>query len=209
MSDLVLYTNPWSRGRVVRWMLEEIGAPYQVNVLDYGTSIKAPEYLAINPMGKVPALRHGEVIVTEVAAILAYLADCFPDSQLAPPAGSPLRGTFYRWLFFMAGPFEMATSAKAYGWRIDEDNVQAVGCGYVEDTINTLAQALQPGPYLCGEQFTAADILVSSYLWWEMDQKHLEPRPEFQEYVSRTGSRPAAQRANELDDALVKMPEPG
>lgn len=206
MSDLTLYTNPMSRGRVVRWMLEELGVPYQVEVLEYGPAMKSPDYLAINPMGKVPALRHGDTVVTEVAAICAYLADQFPDKQLAPALDSPVRGTYYRWLFFMAGPFEMATSAMAYGWRIDGDNAQAVGCGRIEDAINTLEQALQPGPYLCGEQFTAVDVLVSSYLWWEMMQEQLEPRPVFQAYVNRTGARPAAKRADELDNALVKAP---
>ena len=127
MSELTFYTHPMSRGRVVRWMLEEVGIPYTVETMDFGPDMKTPEYLAINPMGKVPAIKHGSTIVTEVAAICAYLADQFPDKKLAPPAASPERGAYYRWLFFMAGPFEMATSALAHGWKIDSTNVQAVG----------------------------------------------------------------------------------
>ncbi|MGM0769153.1 MAG: glutathione S-transferase family protein [Pseudomonadota bacterium] len=203
MSEITLYSHPMSRGRVVRWMLEELEVPYHLEVLEFGPAMKTPDYLALNPMGKVPVIRHGNTVVTEVAAICAYLADQFPDKQLAPASGSPERGPYYRWLFFMAGPFEMATSAKAYNWRIDDDNVQAVGCGRLEDVVTALEQALSKGPYICGEQFTAADVVVSSYLWWEMMQTHLEPRPVFQDYVARTEARPAAKRANELDDALV------
>ena len=114
-DELVLYTNPMSRGRIARWMLEEVGQPYRAEILEYAGSMKAPEYLAINPMGKVPALRHGETIVTEAAAICAYLADVFPEAGLAPPPGSRLRGPYYRWLFFAAGPVEAANTDKALG----------------------------------------------------------------------------------------------
>lgn len=205
MSELTFYTNPMSRGRVVRWMLEELAIPYHTEVMVFGPEMKRPEYLAINPMGKVPAIRHGDTVVTEVAAICAYLADRFPEKQLAPAANSPERGPYYRWLFFMAGPFEMATSAKAYGWRIDDDNVQAVSSGRLEDVIRALEGALAKGPYICGEQFTAADILVSSYLWWETMQKNLPPNEVFQNYVDRMESRPAAKRANQLDDELAEQ----
>ena len=204
MSELTLYTHPMSRGRVVRWMLEEVGIPYTVETMEFGQDIKAPEYLAINPMGKVPAIKHGNTIVTEVAAICAYLADQFPDKKLAPPAASPERGDYYRWLFFMAGPFEMATSALAYGWKIDSSNAQSVGCGHVENSINTLEKVLGRTPYICGDTFSAADVLVSSYLWWETMQKNIPPNRVFQEYIQRTESRPAAKRANELDDALLE-----
>ena len=112
-DELVLYTNPMSRGRIARWMLEEVGQPYRAEILEYAGSMKAPDYLAINPMGKVPALRHGDTIVTEAAAICAYLADVFPEAGLAPPPGSRLRGPYYRWLFFAAGPIEAANTNKA------------------------------------------------------------------------------------------------
>lgn len=204
MSELTLYTNPYSRGRIVRWMLEELGVPYDLEVKEYGDDIKSPEYLAINPMGKVPAIVHDGVVVTEVAAICSYLADRFPAKGLAPAADSPERGIYYRWLFFIAGPLEMATTAKACNWVIDEGNAQMVGCGLIDSTVSTLEQALKKGPYLCGEQFTTADLLAASYIGWGMMQKNLDERPVFKQYVERMQSRPAAIRANELDDALVK-----
>ncbi|GAB3010998.1 glutathione S-transferase family protein [Bowmanella dokdonensis] len=205
MQDLILYTNPESRGRIIRWMLEEVGVPYSVQVMEYGGSIKSPEFLKINPMGKVPALKHGDLVVTEGAAICAYLADHFVDKKLAPALNSPERGTYYRWLFFAAGPLEMATTAKSYDWRIDEDNVQAVGSGYYQDVLNTLEKALEQGPYLCGEQFTAADVYVGSHLGWGMMFKSIEERPAFKAYVQRLESREAAIRANQLDDALIEQ----
>jgi len=207
MSTLTLYTNPWSRGRITRWMLEETGAKYNIEIKEFGGNIKSPDYLAINPMGKVPALKHGDAIVTEVAAICLYLADQFPEANLAPPLNSPERGTYYRWMLFAAGPLEMATSAVAFGWRIDEENAVAVGCGFVADTINALEKALEKGPYVCGEQFTATDVVLASYIGWEIMQKHLEPRPVFTEYVKRCEARPAHIRATELDDALAPIPQ--
>lgn len=204
MPELSFYTHPMSRGRVVRWMLEELAVPYQTEVMAFGPDMKTPEYLAINPMGKVPAIKHGDTVVTEVSAICTYLADQFPDKGMAPPVSSRERGPYYRWLFFMAGPFEMATTANAFDWRIDDSNVQAVGCGRLQDVIHSLEQALSKGPYICGEQFTAADVLVSSYLWWEMMQKNLPPNEIFQDYADRMESRPAAKRANQLDDELAE-----
>lgn len=205
MSELTFYTNPMSRGRVVRWMLEELAIPYKTEVMSYGPDLKTPDYLAINPMGKVPAIKHGDTVVTEVSAICAYLADRFPDKGLAPPVNSPERGAYYRWLFFIAGPFEMATTAKAFDWRIDDSNVQAVGCGRLEDVIRSLEHALSTGPYICGDQFTAADVLVSSYLWWGTMQKNLPPNAIFQEYTDRMESRPASKKANQLDDELAEQ----
>lgn len=208
MAKMTFYTHPWSRGRIVRWMLEEVGADYEVAIKEFGGSIKAPDYLAINPMGKVPALVDDGVVITEVAAICAYLAERFPQKNLAPAIGSPARGTYLRWMFFVAGPLEMATSAKAFHWRIDTENAQAVGCGFIDDAINAMELAIKNGPYICGDQFTTADVLAASYLGWEMQQKVIEERPAFREYVSRMEKRPAAVRANQLDDALIKKPEP-
>jgi glutathione S-transferase len=111
-DELIFYTHPMSRGRIVRWMLEEIGHPYRTELLDFGTTMKAPEYLSLNPMGKVPAIRHGDTVVTECAAICAYLADAFPQAGLAPRPGDRLRGTYYRWMFFAAGPVEAAVKMK-------------------------------------------------------------------------------------------------
>lgn len=208
MANMTFYTHPWSRGRIVRWMLEEVGADYEVVVKEFGDSIKAPDYLAINPMGKVPALVHGDVVITEVSAICTYLADRFPQKNLAPPIDSPERGTYLRWIFFIAGPLEMATTAKAFNWRIDAENAQAVGCGFITDAINAMELAIQNGPYICGDQFTTADVLAASYLGWEMQQKVIEERTSFREYVNRMEKRPAAIRANQLDDAILKKPEP-
>ncbi len=205
MQNLTLYTNPQSRGRIARWMLEELEIPYETEVMEYG-SLKSPEYLAINPMGKVPAIRHGDMVVTEVAAVCAYLADRFPERGLAPAPDSAERGTYYRWLFYAAGPLEMAVTTKALGWEIDEEKATSAGCGLYQTAIDTLEQAVSKArPWLCGEQFTAADVVVASNLGFYMMLKMMEPRPVFEEYVKRAEARPAAVRANEKDDALVKM----
>ncbi|WP_215398101.1 glutathione S-transferase family protein [Rheinheimera oceanensis] len=203
MKLLTLYTNPQSRGRIIRWLLEELNIAYELKVLQYGPEMKSAEFLALNPMGKVPVITHGDVVVTEAAAICAYLADQFADKQLAPAPDSPERATYYRWLFFAAGPLEMATTAKAYNWRLDADNAAAAGCGLYQDTLNALETALTKGPYICGEQFTAADVYVGSHIEWGMMFDTLEKRPVFTEYVQRLQAREAAIRANKLDDALT------
>ena len=130
MTDLTFYTNPQSRGRVVRWMLEEVGAPYETKVIDYAT-MKSPDYLAVNPMGKVPAIKHGDEVVTETAAICAYLADIFPEANLIPPPGHRKRGCYYRWLFFAAGPVEAAVTNKAMGFELAEGKGRAELAGDV------------------------------------------------------------------------------
>ncbi|WP_207460114.1 glutathione S-transferase family protein [Azospirillum sp. SYSU D00513] len=207
-DDFVLYTHPMSRGRVVRWMLEEIGRPYRTELLDYGTGMKAPDYLAINPMGKVPAIRHGAVVVTEVAAICAYLADAFPEAGLAPPPASPLRGPYYRWLFFGAGPVEAAATNKAFGFEVPPERRAMAGYGCLADVLDTLEGALEEREYLAGEAFTAADLYVGSQLDWGMMFGTLEKRPAFERYVQRLVSRPAAARARAIDDALLAAQAP-
>ena len=202
-DELVFYTNPRSRGRIVRWMLEEIGQPYRTEVLDYGTTMKAPAYLAINPMGKVPALRHGDVVVTEAAAICAYLADAFPQAGLAPPPGDRLRGPYYRWLFFAAGPVEAAVSNKAFGFVVPPEREGTIGYGSFERVMNTLEQAVSGGNYLVGNKFTAADVYAGSQIGFGLMFKTFEPRPAFQHYWQRISARPAYARARELDEALI------
>ena len=202
-DELVFYTNPRSRGRIVRWMLEEIGQPYRTEVLDYGTTMKAPAYLAINPMGKVPALRHGDVVVTEAAAICAYLADAFPQAGLAPPLGDHLRGPYYRWLFFAAGPVEAAVSNKAFGFVVPPEREGTIGYGGFERVMNTLEQAVSGGNYLVGNKFTAADVYAGSQIGFGLMFKTFEPRPAFQHYWQRISARPAYARARELDEALI------
>ena len=202
-DELVFYTNPRSRGRIVRWMLEEIGQPYRTEVLDYGTTMKAPAYLAINPMGKVPALRHGDMVVTEAAAICAYLADAFPQAGLAPPHGDRLRGPYYRWLFFAAGPVEAAVSNKAFGFVVPPEREGTIGYGSFQRVMDTLEQAVSGGNYLVGDKFSAADVYAGSQIGFGLMFKTFEPRPAFQHYWQRISARPAYARARELDEALI------
>jgi len=202
-ETLTFYTNPMSRGRIARWMLEEVGCDYETVVLDYGTTMKGPEYLAVNPMGKVPAIRHGETVVTEGAAICAYLADAFPDAGLAPPPGNPMRGPYYRWLFFAAGPVEAAVTAKSLGLLAPADKARMAGYGTFEETIGALERAVSQGPYICGEQFTAADVYVGSQIGWGMMFGSIEKRGVFEEYWGRLSAREAFRRASEIDDKLI------
>jgi glutathione S-transferase len=202
-ETLTFYTNPMSRGRIVRWMLEEVGCGYETVVLDYGTTMKAADYLAINPMGKVPAIRHGETVVTEGAAICAYLADSFPDAGLAPPPGNPMRGPYYRWLFFAAGPVEAAVTAKSMGLLAPADKAMMAGYGTFDETIDALERAVSAGPYICGEQFTAADVYVGSQIGWGMMFGSIDKRPAFEDYWGQLAARPAAMRAREIDDTLI------
>ena len=205
MSDeLVFYTNPMSRGRIVRWMLEEVGQPYRTEVLGYGPAMKSPEYLALNPMGKVPAITHRGVVVTEGAAICAYLADAFPEAGLAPEPGSPERGTYYRWMFFAAGPGEAAITAKSMNLLAPADKAGQAGYGSFESMVGGLEHAIaNGGPYLLGERFSAADVYFGSQIGWGMMFGTLPANPVFQAYSQRLRERPAAKRAAELDDAAA------
>jgi glutathione S-transferase len=208
MSDTItFYTNPMSRGRIARWMLEEVGEPYDTVLLDYGTTMKGAEYLAINPMGKVPAIKHGDTVVTEGAAICAYLADMFPAKGLAPPPGDPLRGPYYRWMFFAAGPVEAAVTGKSLGLLAPEDKAAMAGYGTFDATIMALERAVSQGEYICGDQFTAADIYVGSQIGWGLMFGTIDKRQAFTEYVGRLQSRPAAIRAREIDDAAMPKQE--
>ncbi len=201
-EELVFYTNPMSRGRIVRWMLEEIGRPYRTELLDYTTTMKAPSYLAVNPMGKVPAIRHGEAVVTETAAICAYLADAFPEAGLAPPSGDPLRAPYYRWLFFAAGPVEAAASNRALGFEVPAERERMMGYGRYADVMNVLEGAVSLGDYVVGGRFTAADVYVGSHIGFGMQFGTIEKRPAFARYWERLSARPAAMRAKAADDAL-------
>ena len=203
MTDLTFYTNPMSRGRIVRWMLEEVGAPYRTVTLDYASSMKAPEYLAINPMGKVPAITHRGVTVTEGAAICAYLADAFPEAGLAPPVGSAERGTYYRWLMFGCGPVESAVTNKALGVEVPPERRATAGYGCLEDTLNALETAVTGRQYIVGDRFSAADVYVGSQIGWGMMFGSIEKRPAFEAYWAGISQRPAAKRASQIDDALI------
>jgi glutathione S-transferase len=204
MSDeLVFYTHPMSRGRIARWMLEEVGQPYRTEIVEFGPPMKGPDYLAINPMGKVPTIRHGDTIVTEAAAICAYLADAFPQAGLAPPAGSRLRGPYYRWLFFAAGPLEAAVTNKAFGLAAPANRTASVGYGTFELALDALESAVAGREFILGDQFSAADVYVGAQISSGTRFGMIEKRPAFVQYWERLALRPAAARAREIDDALV------
>jgi len=202
MSDgLVFYTNPQSRGQIIRWMLEELGQPYETVILDYGTTMKAPDYLAINPMGKVPAIRHNVQIVTECAAICAYLADAFPESGLLPAPEH--RGAYFRWLFFAAGPLEAIFTAKAIGWEVPADKQGMAGFGSFDLAIDTIESAVAGRSFIAGDSFSAADVYVSSLIDFMLRFGLLSPRPAFDAYLEPLRQRPAYIRAKEIDAALI------
>jgi len=203
VSTLTLYTNPMSRGRIARWMLEEVGQPYEVEILDYKGAMKSPDYLAINPMGKVPALRHGEAIVTETSAICAYLADTFPEAGLAPPPRDPKRAAYFRWLFFTAGPYEAAVTNKALGFEVPPERAMSTGYGSFVTVMATLDHAVSQTEFILGDRFSAADVYVGSQLAFGLMFGSIEKRPAFEAYVQRLTARPAAKRAAALDDALI------
>lgn len=200
-SDITFYTNPMSRGQIARWMLEEVGQPYEMIILDYGTTMKAADYLAINPMGKVPAIVHQGNVVTEAAAICAYLADAFPAAGLAPPVDR--RAEYYRWMFFAAGPVEAAVSNKAMGLTVPEDRERSMGYGNYDQTLAALEQAVSGDQWICGGQFTAADVYVGSQIDWGMSFGTIDSRPAFEAYAARLRERPAYKRQKDLDGALI------
>jgi glutathione S-transferase len=196
-DEVLLYYNPMSRARTAHWILEEAAAPYRLELVRLDKhEHKAAAYLAVNPMGKLPALVHRGVVVTETAAICAYLVDAFPKAGLAPALDDPARGTYYRWMFFGAGCVEPALIDKMLS-RPPADRPGANGYGTYEDTINTLEGALAPGPFLLGERFTAADVYIGSQIGFGMMTKILEPRPTFVAYQGRLAQRPAFQRVME------------
>jgi len=201
MSDeIVFYTHPMSRGRIVRWMLEEIGAAYRTEILEFGTTMKSSEYLAINPMGKVPTIRHGNTVVTESAAICAYLADAFPRAGLAPPPEA--RGEYYRWLFFCAGPVEAAGIDRALGLEISPEHRRG-WYGSFDAIMDTLEAAIEGRTYIAGNSFSAADVYCGSHIGWGMQLGSIEKRPAFAEYWERLSNRDAYSRAQKMDDALM------
>lgn len=202
-DEIVFYTNPMSRGRIARWMLEEVGRPYRTVVLDFGATMKAPDYLAINPMGKVPAIVWRGVAVTECAAICAWLADACPEAGLAPAFDDPARGTYLRWLFFTAGPVEAAVTAKALDLLAPPDKAGMAGYGSFDQVVDALEQAVTPGPWILGDRFSAADVYVGSQIVWGLQFKTLPEREAFTAYAARLSARPAAVRAREIDDALI------
>jgi glutathione S-transferase len=204
MADLTLYHSAPSRSSIVLWMLEEIGEPYDIHLLSLkkGTN-REPDYLAVNPMGKVPALRHGDVVITELAAICTYLADAFPQAGLNIPLDDPRRGPYLKWLFFGPGVLEGAVMDRAFP-RTSEPPRAALGYGDFDTTMDVLANAVTPGPYLMGDRFTAADVVIGSNLKWGTIFKMVPERKEFTDYIGRVAGRPAAKRAEARDQELAQ-----
>jgi glutathione S-transferase len=199
MAELALYHAAPSRSSVVLWMLEEVGQPYDVKVikLSEGDNLK-PDYLAINPMGKVPVLKHRGTVITEVAAICTYLADEFPQAKLCVPIGTPQRGVYLKWLFFGPGCLEPAVIDRAAP-RKEPARRGMLGYGDFDTTMNVVAKAVEKGPWLMGEQFTAADVVIGANVRWGMMFKMLPERKEFLDYAARIAARPAARRAEAKD----------
>ena len=203
MADLTLYHASPSRSSVVLWMLEEVGQPYDIKLLrlSEGDNLK-PDYLAINPMGKVPALKHRDTVITEVAAICTYLADAFPDKNLSVPLGTPRRGVYLKWLFFGPGCLEPAMVDRAAP-RKDPPRRAMLGYGDFDTTMDVIAKVVATGPWLMGEQFTAADVVIGANIRWGMIFKILPERKEFLNYAARIAARPAAQRAEAKDKEMA------
>lgn len=200
-DELILYTHPQSRGRIARWALEEVGVPYETRLVEYGTTMKGEDYLTVNPMGKVPAIVHNGAVVTECAAICAYLAEAFPEAGLAPKAAE--RADYYRWLFFAAGPVEQAVTNHAVQFDPKPEQGRMFGYGNYDLTVDVLERAVSAHPFVAGDRFTAADIYVGSAIGWGTMFGTLPKRDAFLAYRDRLQSREAYQRAWNKDDALA------
>ncbi|MBP2546071.1 glutathione S-transferase family protein [Acinetobacter guillouiae] len=187
---LKLYSNAQSRGLVIEWLLIELGAEFEKIELAYHTEMKSESYLKINPFGKVPTLVDGDVVIYEMPAICAYLADKFFDQGLAPALDDPKRGLYFRWLFFAAGPWDAANTDRALKVEITNEQKMHIGYGNFQDTYTALIQGLeQAQPYLCGEQFTVADVFVGSMLFWQLKMAEIESHPAIEKYLNSIKSR--------------------
>lgn len=202
---LTFYTHPQSRGRVVRWMLEEVGCPYETKIMDYGTSMKSADYLAINPAGKVPAIKHGDAIVTEVVAICAYLAHAFPEAKLTPDSRDRESwANYFRWMFYVAGPLESAVANKMLNVTVPDDRKRAIGHGGIDAVVDILVDAVKGRDFIAGDRFTAADLVLSSYLNFYTMFGMIPSNPEIERYVTLHKTRPASLRAIDIDEKLAK-----
>ena len=206
MADLIFYTNPQSRGRIVRWMLEEVGQPYETEIVSY-ERMKDESYLAVNPMGKVPAIKHRGQVVTECAAICAYLADVFPDADLGPREGE--KADYYRWLFYAAGPLEQAVTNNYAKFEPAPEQGRMFGYGSYDTAVSVVDKLFASRDYVCGDRFTAADVYVGSAILWGTQFGTLPQRDSFARYADRLRSRDAYRCAAELDDeAQVQLQPP-
>jgi glutathione S-transferase len=200
MADLIFYTNPQSRGRIVRWMLEEVGQPYETEVIAYD-QLKNERYLAVNPMGKVPAIKHRGHVVTECAAICTYLAEVFPEAMLGPRADE--KADYYRWLFYAAGPLEAAVSNQAMGWVPTPERERMFGYGNFDRVLAVLDELFTLRDYVCGDRFTAADVYVGSQIMFPMQFNMMPERDSFVRYRNRLQARRAYKRATEIDEKII------
>jgi len=205
MTDLIFYTNPQSRGRIVRWILEELGAQYETEVIPYD-QLKNDEYLAVNPMGKVPAIKHRGHVVTECAAICAYLADAFPQASLGPREDE--KADYYRWLFYAAGPVEAAVTNRAAGWEVPADKERMFGYGNSDRVVAVLDELFSLREYVCGDRFTAADVYVGSQIMFPLQFGMLPERESFVRYRDRLQAREAYKRATDLDEQIIAETRP-
>ena len=200
MADLTFYTNPQSRGRIVRWMLEEVGAPYETQIIGYD-QMKSDAYLAVNPMGKVPAIEHRGHVVTECAAICAYLADVFPEAGLAPSEDE--KADYYRWLFYAAGPVEQAFTNNFAGFKVEPERERMFGYGNYDRVVAILDELLSLRDFVCGDRFTAADVYVGSQIMFPMQFGMLPERDAFSRYRDRLQAREAYKRATDIDEKVI------
>lgn len=204
MADLIFYTNPQSRGRIIRWMLEEVGVPYETQIVPYD-QLKSEAYLAVNPMGKLPSIKHGGHVVTECAAICAYLADVFPQARLGPRDDE--KADYYRWLFYAAGPVEAAVSNKAAGWEPSEQQQRMFGYGTFDKVVAVLDELFSLRDYVCSDRFTAADVYLGSHIMFAMQFDLLPRLDSFSRYRERLTGREANKRATELDNHAIEQIE--
>jgi glutathione S-transferase len=203
-EEILFFHNPMSRGRIAHLMLEEVGAPYRIEILRFDKAEhKTERYLGVNPMGKIPAIVHRGTVITEAAAICAYLADAFPKAGLAPALDDPARGTYFRWLFFGAGCVEPAVVDRMMA-RPPVQRPSSLGYGSYEDTLGALEKAVTPGPFILGDRFSAADIYVGSQIGWGLMTKGIEARPAFTTYFGRVSERPAFKRMAQQNEELAK-----
>ncbi len=200
MADLIFYTNPQSRGRIIRWMLEEVGQPYETEIIQYD-QLKSGPYLEVNPMGKVPAIKHRDHVVTECAAICAYLADVFPGTGLGPRETE--KADYYRWFFYAAGPTEAAISNRSAGWEVPADKERMFGYGNTDRVIAVLDELLSSRDYACGDRFTAVDVYLGSQIMFPLQFGMLPERESFLRYRDRLQARDAYKRANDIDNRLI------
>ena len=205
MVDLIFYTNPQSRGRIIRWMLEEVGAPYETEIISY-EEMKGDRYLAVNPMGKVPAVKHRGRVVTECAAICAYLADVFPHAKLGPNEDE--KADYYRWLFYAAGPVEHAVTNNYAKWEPAPEQHRMFGYGSFEKVVSTLDELFSLRDYVCGDRFTAADVYLGSQLMFPLQFGMLPDRESFIRYRDRLQAREAYKRANAIDEKIIAEMQP-